>query len=76
MAILYRYHRPDIIGRRDAADFCHNTRAASGAYSAVCREARSPAPQINDYYLVDFFEEKEYNTAGQAGRSAVLCLFS
>ena len=75
MDILHKYHSPDIIGRRKSADFC----TIHGPFPRniqQCHGAGTGVPEENEHYIVDFFCKKEYNTAGQAGRSAVSCLFS
>ena len=67
MGILHKYHRPDIIDRRQAADFCMIPRPFPRNIQQ-CHRAGGGVSEKNEHYIVDFLGKKEYNTAGQAGR--------
>lgn len=63
MGILHKYHRPDIMGRRQTAYFC----MIPGPFPRniqQCHGAGRGVSEKNEQYIVDFFGKKEYNTAG------------
>ncbi len=63
MGILHKYHRPDIMGRRQTAYFC----TIPGPFPRniqQCHGAGRGVSEKNEHYIVDFFCKKEYNTAG------------